>query len=435
MTSKILKITIYFFFAFLCTSAMSVEAHTFVIEVSPEPESVLETSPNEIALEFKSKVDKYFSLKVLDEEKQEIKVNSSSISKDHKTISIQIPQLPNGVYHVVYYVISSNDGHAVQDSYSFQVKWKVPPLKNEDYIKEETASGIVKNEEPTNPEEVGMNRIEATKQEDKISEVSIYIAKSIYYLGFLLLVGWIFLWQLIRNYSFEVRKKYLFYGMIFQLLHLVGLIAFLLAQMNVFTMHGILFEFDFPLETHFGKLWIASLVFSLIGFILLFKNRLFDYLWIISIGITKSLNGHSQEFEPTWLLVALNSLHLFAASIWAAGIVYIVLFWRKQRLYVKYFLPSFSKGALYSIVLLSITGSITTYFYLPNKEALLSDWGLALLAKVVIVAVIVIMGAIIRRKMKKGKVADLETTIKFDVFLMLLLIIIISILTSLNPLP
>lgn len=435
MTNKLVQMFIYFFcIAFLFMSVSEVEGHSFVVEESPVPNSVLASSPSEISIRFNSKVDKNFSLKVWNENNQEIVINSSSISEDQKLILVQIPQLPNGIYRVEYYIISSTDGHTVEGSYAFQVKWKVPPLKNEEYIKEETVPGIVKKGEPTTPQEVVDKTIEVTEEEN-ISKISIYISKSIYYLGFLLLVGWVFLWQLVRTYSFEVRKKYIFYGMIFQVLHLIGLIAFLFAQMNVFTIHGIVFEFDFPVGTNFGKLWIASLVFGLFGFLLLFKNSLFDYCWVLLLGIIKSLNGHTQEFEPTYALVALNCLHLFAASFLVAGIIYIALFWRKQRIYVKYFLPVFSQGALYSIILLTITGSITTYFYLPNQEALLTDWGIALLAKIAVVVVVVILGAVIRRKMKKGKVANLESTIKLDVVLMLMLIVMVSILTSLNPLP
>lgn len=438
MTRKFSKITIYFLFiAFLFLPNFLVEAHSFVVEESPIANSILDTSPSEVSIQFNSKVDKNFSLKVLDESAQEIKVKSAMISDDHKRISVQIPQLPNGQYKVKYYIISSNDGHSVEGSYFFQVKWNVPPLINNEYIYEETGGGIINKEELITPQEaVNDSNVESDGHGDEeLSKASIYITKSIYYLGFLLTVGWIFLWQTISTYSFEVRKKYLFYGMIFQLLHLIGLIAFLLAQMNVFTTHGIVFEFDFPLETNFGKLWIASLGFALIGFLFLFKNRVFDYFWIISIGILKSLSGHPKDFEPESLLVSLNSFHLFAASFWAAGIVYILLFWRKQRLYVKSFLPIFSKGALLSIILLTFTGSIIAYLYLPNREAILIGWGLALLVKIVVVVAVIIAGAIIRRKMKQGKVADLESMIKFDFILMLILIIIISILTSLNPLP
>jgi len=433
MTRTISKIAICFLFIFfILMPSFLVEGHSYVVQESPIPNSILETSPSEISIQFNSKVDKNFSLKVLDDEEQEIEIKSAMISDDQKTITIQIPQLPNGQFKVAYYVISSNDGHAMEGSYLFHVKWKVPPIKNNQYVKEETNGGIINSNEPKYPQE---GIVDLAEKKKIINAASIYVAKASYYLGFLLVIGWLMLWQIIKTYSFEVRKKYLFYGMLFQFLHLIGLIAVLLVQMNVFTMHGISFEFDFPLETNFGKLWIASLVLTLIGFLFLFKNRVFDYFWILSIGVIKSLSGHSQEFEPAVLLAGLNSLHLFAASFWAAGIGFIVLFWRKQRLYVKYFLPIFSKGALLSMILLTTTGCISTYLYLPNKEAILTDWGIALLLKVLVVLVVMIVGAVIRRKMKKGKVADLDSIMKFDMGLLLILIILISILTSLNPLP
>ncbi|MFC7685002.1 copper resistance CopC/CopD family protein [Ureibacillus sp. GCM10028918] len=410
-----------------------VDAHVFVVEESPASNSVSEESPSEVSIQFSGEVDKSFSMKVFTQNNQEIVTNSPSISEDRKKISIQIPALPNGHYKVQYYVISSNDGHTIEGSYLFQVKWKHQPLINEEYMKEDTAGGAVNKDESGNE----INTI--TNQEDKgvadYSNVFNYSAKAIYYLGLLLLVGWLMIWQIIKSFSFELRKKFLFYGMIFQFLHLIGLVAFLLVQMNTFTANGISFEFDFPLDTNFGKLWIVSLVLSFTGFLTLFKNQWFDYLWILLIGIAKSLSGHTQEFEPSSLLVVLNSIHIIAAAFWVGGLIFILVFWRKQQLYVKSFLPIFSRGALISIILLSVSGSLIAYLYLPNREALLTDWGIVLLSKIAIVLGVLIMGARIRKRMRRGRLADLKSPIMVDFIFMILLIIIVAILTSLNPLP
>ncbi|QCR32287.1 copper resistance protein CopC [Lysinibacillus sp. SGAir0095] len=439
MFLKISRFTIFcLFIAFLFVSmSRQVDAHVFVVEESPASNSVSEESPSEVLIQFSGKVDKSFSMKVFDQNNQEILTKSATISDDQKTISIQIPALPNGHYQVQYYVISSNDGHTIEGSYLFQVKWKVQPSTNAENMKEDTTGGGVgKLEEAGNEADV---ITVPSAIEDKIDknyfEIFNYSAKAIYYFGLLLLLGWLMIWQVIKSYSFELKKKFLFYGMIFQFLHLIGLVAFLLVQMNIFSAHGISFEFDFPLDTNFGKLWIVSLVLSLIGFLSLFKNQWLDSIWILLIGLTKSLNGHTQEFEPSLLLVGLNSIHILASAFWVAGLVFILLFWRKQQLYVKSFIPIFSKGALISIVLLSISGSMISYFYLPDREALLTDWGFMLLAKIVIVLGVLILGAIIRKRMKRGRLADLKSLIKLDFIFMVLLVIIVSILTSLNPLP
>lgn len=438
MLLKISRFTIYLLIAFLfVATGKQVDAHVFVEEESPSSNSVWEESPSEVAIQFSGQVDKSFSLKVLNQNEQEIITNSASISDDGKTISIQIPVLPNGHYKVKYYVISSNDGHTIEGSYLFQVKWKQQPSHNEESIKEDISGGAASKNGSGNERDTSMKIPDETEESEWVtySQIFNHGAKSIYYFGLILLLGWLIVWQIIKSFSVELRKKFLFYGMIFQFMHLIGLIAFLLVQMNIFNANGISFEFDFPLETHFGKLWIVSLVLSLIGFLTLFKNRWFDYLWILLTGFAKSLNGHTHEFEPFLLLVGLNSVHIFAAAFWAAGLVFILLFWRKQQLYVKSFIPTFLVGAMISLLLLSISGSMISYFYITNRAALLTGWGIALLSKMGIVFGVLIVGAVIRKRMRRGRIADLKSPIILDFVFMILLIIIVSILTSLNPLP
>ncbi|RHW37631.1 hypothetical protein D1B33_08890 [Lysinibacillus yapensis] len=433
MTQTISKVTSCLFIAFLFMFMSSfVSAHVFVVEETPLPNSTLESSPSSISIKFSNQVDSSFSIKVLDMENQEVDVRVASISEDKKTIESQLPQLPNGQYKVQYAVISSNDGHVIEGNYTFHVNWKSSPSINHDYVKEETSGSIGKSQgnDMSNASNFENNQDSA----DYLGMIH-YIAKAIYYFGLLMIVGWILIWRTIKNHSFELRKKFLFFGMIFQLIHFTGLMIFLLVQMNVFTSQGISFKFDFPIDTLFGKLWIVSLIFSLAGFFFLFKNRLFDFLWVLTIVVAKSFNGHTQEFEPTSLLVALNGIHLFAAAIWAAGLFYMLLFWRKQQLYVKSFLPIFSKAAVISIVLLSVSGSIISYLYLPDQDAILTDWGIVLLFKIAAVLGVVVIGAFIRMKMKRGRLADLKLPIKIDFLLLIILIILVSILTSLNPLP
>ena len=258
--------------------------------------------------------------------------------------------------------------------------------------------------------------------------------RAVYFIGLLLMLGWLFWWRFIQDYSKELKKRYLFWGTIIQMVHLVGLITMILIQLNIFTINGLSFTPDIPLGTTFGLMWLASLIMSLIGFFLLFRNKWFDISWVFVILLTKSLNSHSLEFEPTIILVISNMIHLLAASIWAAGLTFIIVFWRKQRLYVHSFLPIFSKYALWSIVILSITGTFTTIAFLSNFEQLFTSWGLSLLSKLTAVILVLTTGAVIRSKLKKHKTVDLGIWLIVDFILMMTIIIIVSILTYLNPL-
>ena len=409
----------------------TVWSHAFVIEESPAPNSYHENSPTEVKITFNSKVDNnLFTIKLYDEQQKEVTTQLAKLSDNEKEIRLNLPALDGGKYQVEYYVISSNDGHPVQGSFIFQVADSKVPQNPVDVIEEDGENNNLEEEQPVS------NSDQETKETiiSEFSESIIYLMRGIYYFGLLFLVGWILLWRIIKNYANDVKEKYLFWGTIVQMLHLVGLSSVILIQLNIFTINGLSFTPDFPFQTTFGLLWIVSLLMSLFGFLLLFKNQWFDIFWVVIIVISKSLNGHALEFEPTILLVITNSIHLIAASIWAAGLMFILLFWRKYINYVKSFLPKFSKYAFSSIVILSITGIFISYYYLEGFDLLFSDRGILLMIKTAIVFLVILVGVMIRSKMKEMQTVDLKRWITFDFILMFIIIIIVSILTYLNPL-
>ena len=410
----------------------TVWSHAFVIEETPAPNSYHENSPTEVKITFNSKVDNnLFTIKIYDEQQKEITSQLAEISDNQKEIRLKLPTLDGGKYQVEYYVISSNDGHPVQGSFMFQVADSKAPQDPVDVIEEDGENNNLEEEPSVS---------NSPKQEIKetsipnFSEVIIHLMRAIYYFGLLFLIGWILLWRIVKNYANDVKKKYLFWGTIIQMLHLVGLSSVILIQLNIFSINGLSFTPDFPFQTTFGLLWIVSLLMSLFGFLLLFKNQWFDILWLIVIVISKSLNGHALEFEPTILLVITNSIHLLAASIWAAGLMFIIVFWRKHINYVQSFLPKFSKYAFSSIVVLSITGIFMSYFYLEGFDLLFSDRGILLMIKTALIFLVILVGVMIRSKMKEMQTVDLKRWITLDFILMFIIIIIVSILTYLNPL-
>ncbi|MGG0791218.1 copper resistance protein CopC [Peribacillus simplex] len=414
-----LSFTIVFLFLM---GANKVWSHAFVVKESPAPNSQHGTSPKEVTITFNSKVEKNLvSIKVIDERQQEVTSQSAQLSNNQQEIRLQLPQLAEGIYNVQYYAISSNDGHSIRGSYHFKVAAAVPIQQPDG--------------EASESEVVSSGQTDQMLDEVNLTDSIIYIIRAIYYIGLLLTIGWVFWWRYIQDYSAELKKRYLFWGILIQMIHLVGLISMILVQLNIFTSNGLSFAPDFPFGTIFGLMWFSSLFVSLIGFVCLFRNKWFDLLWILIIIVSKSLNGHSLEFEPTSVLVISNCIHLFAASIWAAGLTFTIVFWRKQRLYVQSFLPLFSRVAFLSIVILSITGVFSAIAFLSNFNLLLTNWGLFLLYKLFAVILVVSVGGIIRSKLKKQKTMDLGIWIKVDFILMMTIIILVSILSYLNPLP
>lgn len=414
---------------FIFLGAQLVSGHAFVTGESPAPNSILETPPKEVKITFNSKVEKDFSIKLMNENQQEITPLNSEITTDQKEIKLQLPTLECGNYIVEYYVVSSNDGHPVQGSFTFQVK---PPQQL--HTNEETKLDTDKIEVTPSENEGASNEQTIQKSSINASEIVIYMLRAIYYIGLLALIGWVIGWRIVQMHANELKKTYLFWGVILQMVHLVGVISIILVQLNIFTTNGLSLHLDFSFETTFIFGWFGSLLVALIGFVCLFRKYWFDYLWIAVIVVFKSVNGHSLEFEPAYLLVSINSIHLLAASIWAGGLLFMIVFWRKHKLYVKSFLPVFSTYAFYSFVLLAITGTFTTIMFLPSVDYLFTPWGIVLLTKILLILLVLFIAMTIRSKSKHGNITDLEGWLKFDFYCMIAILIVVAILTYLNPL-
>ena len=402
---------ILFTFIFFVFGIQTAWSHAYVVEQTPLPNSQHEISPTQIKITFNSEIENNFSLQVIDEENQVVESESPSISDDRKEISIQLPTLLDGIYKIEYYIISSNDGHTIQGDYNILVGKNNEPLMNQG-----------SRNSLTNDAWGSSN----------VLEIIIYVLKALYYIGLVLVIGWVFWWQTIQNYSIDIRRKYLLWGIVLQMVHLVGLISIILIQVDIFTSKGLFFTPSFPFDTGFGLFWLISLVLSLIGFLCLFKNRWIDLIWISILLVCKSINGHASAFSFTELSIILNSIHLIAAAIWAAGLSFIVIFWRKHTLYVKEFLPSFSSNALISFILLVISGSILTIIYSPRFPFILGSWGIILIAKICLVAIVVLIANAIRTRIK-GSHLTIGTWIRIDFLFMIVILVIVSVLTYLSP--
>ncbi|MFY3790855.1 copper resistance CopC/CopD family protein [Ureibacillus sp. MALMAid1270] len=406
------KIPVAFFLSlvFFLLTSQTVWSHASVVKQSPMPNSQHETSPEEVKIRFNSEVEENFSLKVFNDLDQEVDFYSPTISEDRMEISVQLPTLEDGVYTIDYYIISSNDGHVVQGNYHILVGTKT----------DETVGPGLGN----------------SSSNDKFNalELIIYLLKSMYYFGLVLLIGWIIWWQTVQEYSVDIKRKYILWGFVFQMIHLLGLISVILIQMDIFTSNGLFFTPNFPFDTDFGFYWLTSLVLSLVGFLVLFKNRWIDISWLAILVFCKSLNGHASAFDFTYLSATFNSIHLIAAGLWAGGLTFMVIYWRKHKLYVKEFMPIFSHHAFISFILMAITGTFVTLIYSPSLLLLESNWGRFLMIKLILVILVVAIAMIIRFKLKKST-TNVDHWIKIDFSLMLLIVITVSVLTFLSPTP
>ena len=112
---RIMSATLILLFAF----ATTVSAHTGLTISSPADGEVVAGDIHEVVLEFNSKIESTSTVKVFNENEEEIIVSHIQVT-DHVMTGAFMSPLDNGTYTVDWKIIGA-DGHPIQGSYSFVV--------------------------------------------------------------------------------------------------------------------------------------------------------------------------------------------------------------------------------------------------------------------------------------------------------------------------
>ncbi|TKC18845.1 copper resistance CopC/CopD family protein [Robertmurraya kyonggiensis] len=407
MSKKILK-NILFVFVLFVMIPQGVFAHATLEKANPAPDSQLDAAPKEIVLQFNERLEKeLYSIKVFDENGDSISKKETKISKDQKSISQSLSELPDGLYTISYKVISA-DGHPVDGSYVVSIgEGNILDTSALDLHTEENNSGFFNT----------MNSI----------------IRILYYTALLLTTGWL-LWG--TFHSLGSRETYRKWFVSLQISLIISTILMGAMQftelLDSWSIKGIL---SILTGTSLGISLTVSVLLTILGFVLLFRFNWLDRFWVLLLLVAKSISGHAMAFEPPIVTILLDIVHLLAAAIWAGGLFYILVFWRKKREEIRAFLPTFSNFALASLLILIITGTASTLIFLPKMTYLLyTTWGKMLLVKMAFVLLVVVIGGVLRYRLKK-KQEHLGTWLKVDFSMMVLILVIVGIMTHLNPLP
>lgn len=398
-------IFLLFLTLFLLSFPNGASAHAVLEKASPAQDSHLQSSPKEIILLFNERIEnKLYSIKVFDSNGEDVSKSNTVLSVDQKQVSQTLPALANGHYTISYSVISA-DGHPIKGSYLITV-------------------GDVSNEVE--------NVIVDQGSIEGLEEFLTYVIRTFYYVFLLLVSGWI-LWGTFYKAPVEMgtnHQKWARYLLVFFLIASIG--------MGATQVTGLIETWDwiqlFSLltDTTFGLAWVTSILLSILGFFILFRRSWLDRGWVVLILATKSVNGHAFAHEPQILSVAIDLIHLLAAAIWSGGLFYILLYWKKQS----DILVKFSKAALISIIVLTITGVASTLIYLPKINYLFyTQWGILLLVKIILVVFVTIVGGLVRFYLRKKQDGKIGTLLKVDFSLMIGILCIVGIFTFLSPLP
>lgn len=407
------KIALLLFISFFALGApLNVSAHAVLLDASPKEGSQLKQMPGKVSLTFNERLGEgVFNLQVRNDKGKLITTKKATMNRTHKTISLDVPPSQKGIYTVSYSVISA-DSHPVQGTYVFSIGEKIDQAITND----------------------NSNQDESGKQ-SSFYNIGFSLVQTFYYLALLWLVGFV-LWKWYVPYQsgqqkYKTNVRYLQTGYIIFLLISIGVqsTALLkganLSQIKTFVIHSAT-----------GWSWLTCILLACVGFPFLLKNKWLDFIWVGLLLVATTLNGHAIASDVPVYTIILDFMHLVTASLWAAGLVYLFMIWRKEREQALAFLPIFSRIAFVSLILLILSGVLYTLKLLPDITALFkTTWGLLLLAKIFMVMLVGGVGILIREHLRKNDSPGLTKFLMSDISFMLIIVLIVGTITHLNPVP
>ncbi|QBP41798.1 copper resistance CopC/CopD family protein [Paenisporosarcina antarctica] len=432
----------------LFTYTTNVDAHADLASSSPVDGAVLKTLPNEVVLTFSTTIDnQVYKMDAQNEQGESVINGESSINPAGDELSISLLDTTDGLVTVTYSVISK-DGHPIEGIISFTIETEEQLTSSETEEKLSTdasSNGTSENKQTDTPTIIEPQQQVPTKSLNEIDEqpsmdmVSLAdkmefttnktatplssIIKSAYLLALLVLTGSL-LWRF-KGYKIPYLAQ-------MQLIHLVMLALFTWSQARNFTrvFEGIPWQ-DLFLQTEVGQFWTAAIIITVLGLYIVGRNRYVDLAWLSGILIIKSLNSHAIATQIPIVTVSLNFIHLLFSALWIAGLFYVILLWKKSM--AQPFISTFSKMALLSIIILTITGSIYAWLLAPSLSSLwTTEWGYWLITKIVAVIGVFILGSLIRQHMKKTGSLSKRSYLFFDSALAIIILIIVGVLTQLS---
>jgi copper transport protein len=125
----------------------------------------------------------------------------------------------------------------------------------------------------------------------------------------------------------------------------------------------------------------------------------------LAVLATFLVDGHTRTADPAWLMLAGDAVHLLAGAAWFGGLVVLAGTIRARRhaddpIGAAEVVARFSRVATWAVVAVAIAGGAMSWALVRQPRALVgTEYGWTLLAKVGLVAVVVLVGAYNNRRL------------------------------------
>lgn len=379
--------------------AAPVQAHAMLLRSSPTENGSLALPPTKVELFFsEATANNLSSIKVMDSTGKRVDSGHAQVDPADAThLVVSLGPLSDGVYIVVWNVISVADGHQTSGTFPFAVgKVDANAL----------AMGSAQMAPPIPP----------TPLADMIVKGFLFIAATA-------LMGGIMFKFLVWNPSYlkahikpEDLSAYETFSTKLMLTALVLLGAADVLGLMLLAGHasGVLValpwspEFVSLLATRIGLVGVSRLVLALILARLLLphqksQNLLAGLVCCLLLLLTFSLESHAAGETNPLLPITVDWIHMVAMSVWVGGLFsFLGGMWLIRKLdceastrLTAFLIPHFTILAMTSVAFLTLTGIYSSVLHVGSIASLVNtNYGQALILKLLIAAPMIAMGGI-----------------------------------------
>ncbi|WP_246042315.1 copper resistance CopC/CopD family protein [Cohnella pontilimi] len=395
------------------------DAHAELVRAAPEAGDQSAESPASVELVFNERLDPGgMKLSVLDEKLRAVTEDKPERIEQGKGMRLPLPKLGEGHYTVSYSVISA-DGHPVFGAYVFTVG-NPAPLPG--------ASKLDPHEQVGHSANHGSSVTQTAYRA--------YGARILYYMALLITSGLVMWSVLNRNASPLVREVREYWLGIAGKCTLLATLAYVVLSMTDLLQEDLYRDgLRILMDTTIGRLYVAEVLLAIAATLLVSLGDAARLFWAAMFLFIEAWSGHAAVYTPKAYTIGLDFVHLAAASLWVGGLVLLLAVWRKERPEAGRFALVFSRWALYSFLVLWVTGALSVLAFLPSLDYLLyTSWGTWLLIKIGVSILVAVAALIIRGRLRKGSLPQ-GALLKVDAGFMTVIVFIVGIFTYQTPLP
>jgi len=395
-------------------------AHAILESSSPEASTLLASSPKEIRLDFDEQVeDTLGDVRIYDSEQREVS-NSNTVrsASDTSVVTAEVPTLKNGVYVVVWRVVSA-DGHPVIGAFPFEIGTKSTG----------TSAALL--------EEV-LNRTETTSSLGNPMSA----LRLLGFLGLILLIGCVsLLWRSPLLGNARVRKT-LRYSSVSIAISSLGLLLMQGPYTAGKSWGSLLDSFLIGevMQTRLGlALFIRVICAFAWGLIAITASASVSRRWRISVIATAIItittyaaSGHQSAGTLPGIFVPLDMIHLAAISTWVGALLALAVVSKGNS--VENEAKRFSQMATWSMPVVVVTGVVQGLHLIGGISTITqSSFGKLLLLKTLLVGGVVVFGSKARATLQSGSFSSITKIIRWESTLVVLVLAVTSLMVAQSP--